>query len=139
MALYDCFMYFDEDMLLDIRLNILNETVDKFVIAEATKTHSGKDKKLNFANIVWIVGEKNYDSLKHLDGRDLLVKSDKVIQPGSKKKLSNEGKTAALVVSPAIRRQFSAIVRQHVEEMIVLAFTELPDNRKINVVASIAG
>ena len=44
MALYDCFMYFDEDMLLDIRLNILNETVDKFVIAEATKTHSGKDK-----------------------------------------------------------------------------------------------
>ena len=54
-------------------------------------------------------------------------------------KLSNEGKTAALVVSPAIRRQFSGIVRQHVEEMIVLAFTELPDNRKINVVASIAG
>ena len=54
-------------------------------------------------------------------------------------KLSNEGNTAALVVSPAIRRQFSAIVRQHVEEMIVLAFTELPDNRKINVVASIEG
>jgi flagellar biosynthesis protein FlhA len=30
-------------------------------------------------------------------------------------------------------------VRQHVEDMIVLAFTELPDNRKINVVASITG
>ena len=29
-------------------LNILNETVDKFIIAEATKTHSGEDKKLNF-------------------------------------------------------------------------------------------
>ncbi len=54
-------------------------------------------------------------------------------------KLSSEGKSAALVVSPAIRRQFSAIVRQHVEDMIVLAFTELPDNRKINVVASISG
>jgi len=54
-------------------------------------------------------------------------------------KLSNEGKSAALVVSPAIRRQFSLIVRQHVEDMIVLAFTELPDNRKINVVASITG
>ena len=54
-------------------------------------------------------------------------------------KLSNEGKSAALVVSPAIRRQFSAIVRQHVEDMMVLAFTELPDNRKINVVASISG
>ncbi len=54
-------------------------------------------------------------------------------------KLSNESKSAALVVSPAIRRQFSAIVRQHVEDMVVLAFTELPDNRKINVVASISG
>ena len=54
-------------------------------------------------------------------------------------KLSNEGKSAAMVVSPAIRRQFSAIVRQHVEDMVVLAFTELPDNRKINVVASISG
>ena len=42
MALYDCFMYFDEDMLLDIRLNILNGSVNRFVIAEATKTHSGK-------------------------------------------------------------------------------------------------
>ena len=48
MALYDCFMYFDEDMLLDIRLNILNGSVNRFVIAEATKTHSGKEKKLNF-------------------------------------------------------------------------------------------
>jgi len=54
-------------------------------------------------------------------------------------KLSNESKSAALVVSPAIRRQSSAIVRQHVEDMVVLAFTELPDNRKINVVASISG
>ena len=54
-------------------------------------------------------------------------------------KLSNEGKSSARVVSPAIRRQFSLIVRQHVEDMIVLAFTELPDNRKINVVASITG
>jgi len=48
MKLIDCFMYFDEDMLLDIRLNILDNHVDKFVIAEATKTHSGKEKNLNF-------------------------------------------------------------------------------------------
>jgi len=48
MAIYDCFMYFDEDMLLDIRLNILDDYVDKFVIAEATRTHSGKEKDLNF-------------------------------------------------------------------------------------------
>ena len=50
MKLYDCFMYFDEDLVLDLRLNILNNYVDKFVIAEATKDHTGKDKKLNFKN-----------------------------------------------------------------------------------------
>ena len=48
MKLYDCCMYFDEDLVLDLRLNILNDYVDKFVIAEATKDHTGRDKKLNF-------------------------------------------------------------------------------------------
>jgi beta-1,4-mannosyl-glycoprotein beta-1,4-N-acetylglucosaminyltransferase len=41
-------MYFDEDMLLDIRLNTLNKYVKKFVIVEANYTHSGVPKKLKF-------------------------------------------------------------------------------------------
>ena len=41
-------MYFDEDLMLDLRLNTLNKYVDKFVIAEATREHSGKEKRLNF-------------------------------------------------------------------------------------------
>jgi beta-1,4-mannosyl-glycoprotein beta-1,4-N-acetylglucosaminyltransferase len=48
MKLYDCSMYFDEDLMLDIRLNTLNNYVEKFIIAEATRDHSGKEKKLNF-------------------------------------------------------------------------------------------
>ncbi len=48
MKLIDCFMYFDEDLVLDIRLNTLKDKVDKFVIAEATKNHAGINKKLNF-------------------------------------------------------------------------------------------
>ena len=48
MKLIDCFMYFDEDLILDIRLNTLDEKVDKFIIVEATKNHAGKDKRLNF-------------------------------------------------------------------------------------------
>lgn len=48
MNIYDCFMYFDEDMLLDLRLNVLNNHVKKFVITEATYTHNGNKKKLNF-------------------------------------------------------------------------------------------
>ena len=48
MKIYDCFMFFDEEMLLDLRLNIMNKYVDKFVITEATYMHSGKPKKLIF-------------------------------------------------------------------------------------------
>ncbi len=52
-------------------------------------------------------------------------------------KIGAEGKQAALVVSPAIRRQISSIVKQHIEDIVIMGFTELPDNRKINIVASI--
>jgi beta-1,4-mannosyl-glycoprotein beta-1,4-N-acetylglucosaminyltransferase len=48
MNVYDCFMYFDEDLLLDLRLNVLSDYVSKFVITEATYTHNGSKKKLKF-------------------------------------------------------------------------------------------
>ena len=41
-------MFFDEEMLLDLRLNILNEYVDKFVITESKFTHSRNIKNRNF-------------------------------------------------------------------------------------------
>ena len=44
----DTFMYFDEDMILDIRLNTLNEYVSKFIICESRYNHKGVKKKLNF-------------------------------------------------------------------------------------------
>ena len=48
MKIYDCFMFFDEELVLDLRLNIMDKYVDKFVITEATYMHSGKPKKLFF-------------------------------------------------------------------------------------------
>ena len=48
MAIYDCFQYFNEDHIVSLRLNILDKHVDYFVISESTKTHQGKEKKINF-------------------------------------------------------------------------------------------
>ena len=48
MAIFDCFQYFNEDHIADLRFNILNEFVDKFVIVESTVNHQGKSKKLHF-------------------------------------------------------------------------------------------
>ncbi len=53
-------------------------------------------------------------------------------------KFSADGKQAVLVVSPEIRRQLSHITRQHIDDLLVLAFTELPEHRKVNIVASIS-
>ena len=46
--IYDCFSYWDEDLLLDLRLNILNKFVDYFVIVEGNKTWQNNPKKLIF-------------------------------------------------------------------------------------------
>tara|TARA_B100000674_G_scaffold121269_1_gene92651 strand:- start:139 stop:1008 length:870 start_codon:yes stop_codon:yes gene_type:complete len=41
-------MFYDEDLVIDLRLNILNEYVHKFVIVESKFTHSGKKRELLF-------------------------------------------------------------------------------------------
>jgi len=53
--------------------------------------------------------------------------------------MSSNGKQAVLVVSPVIRRSLSRLIRQHIDDMIVIGFTEIPDNRKIELIATISG
>jgi beta-1,4-mannosyl-glycoprotein beta-1,4-N-acetylglucosaminyltransferase len=83
MAIYDCFQYFNEDHVLDLRFNILNERVDYFIIAESTKTHQGIEKKLNFNisnfrkfkhKIKYIVADyqKNINFENHVGGESLV-------------------------------------------------------------------
>jgi len=48
MKIFDCFMYFDEDIVLDVRLNTLHENVDYFVIVESRFTHKGEKRNLKF-------------------------------------------------------------------------------------------
>ena len=48
MKIYDCITYFNEKTLFELRLNILNNFIHRFIVVEATYTHSGKPKKLNF-------------------------------------------------------------------------------------------
>ena len=41
-------MYYDEELILDLRLNLLNDYVDKFIIVESSYTHSGETRKQLF-------------------------------------------------------------------------------------------
>jgi len=82
-------MFFDEEMLLDLRLNIMDKYVDKFVITEATYTHSGSAKKLIFDikkfskfkdKIIYIVVDKQPSDLFEIKESD----SDKQDTRGQK-------------------------------------------------------
>ena len=46
MKIFDCFMYFDEEMLLELRLNILSNYVDYFIIVESIYNHKGEKRDL---------------------------------------------------------------------------------------------
>ena len=41
-------MYFDEEVVLDLRLNTLDKYIDYFVIVESSFTHKGDRRKLLF-------------------------------------------------------------------------------------------
>jgi beta-1,4-mannosyl-glycoprotein beta-1,4-N-acetylglucosaminyltransferase len=48
MKIIDTTTYFDEKLMMEIRFNILDSFVDKFVICESKYSHSGKEKRINF-------------------------------------------------------------------------------------------
>ena len=85
-------MYFDEDLLLDIRLNSLDKFVKKFVITEATYTHNGTKKNLNFDinkfkkfkdKITYIVVEDQPKNIKSISKKDTEeIKGEKLILNG---------------------------------------------------------
>ena len=82
-------MYFDEDLLLDLRLNILDKYVKKFIITESTYLHSGKNKKLNFNinnfskfkdKITYIVVDKKPPNILEISQNDNLeLKNNKIL------------------------------------------------------------
>ena len=88
-------MYFDEEMLLDLRFNILDKYVDKFVITEATYSHNGEAKKLNFNiskfakfkdKIEYIIVENTPPNLIKINEEDSEdVKGEKLILNGYKR------------------------------------------------------
>ena len=89
MNIIDCFMYFDEDMILDIRLNILDKYVSRFVICEANFNHNGTKREpcFNINNfpkfrdkIIYIPLDNQPANLRSIKQEDnILVKNSKIL------------------------------------------------------------
>ena len=52
-------------------------------------------------------------------------------------KMSAENKSLVIVTSPIIRKDLSILLRQHIDDVIVLSFTELPEQKKVKVISTI--
>ena len=67
--IYDCFLFFNENDLLEIRLNELSEVVDYFVIVESQHTFTKKDKEFNFDKKRF---EKFKDKIIYIQNREFI-------------------------------------------------------------------
>ena len=79
MKIFDCFMYFDEEVILDVRLNTLDKYVDYFVIVESSFTHKGDKKNLMFNHnkfekfknkIIYLVYDKQPKGIEAVNEKD---------------------------------------------------------------------
>ena len=91
MKIYDCFLYFDEELLLELRLNCLNKFVDKFVIVESKFSHRGEKRDPTFdvkkfpkfkEKIKYILLENEPNNLSQIRKDDNKV-SEKIILNGN--------------------------------------------------------
>ena len=123
MAIYDCFQYFNEDHMVDLRINILNKDVDYFVISESTKTHQGDDKKLNFK----IKNFKKYENKIIYKVADFKEEKKKINHKGGESHIEQHQRNNIL----------SGLNKANDNDLIILSDSdEIPDLKKINQIKS---
>jgi len=96
MKIFDCFMYFDEEVVVDVRLNTLNEFVDYFIIVESRFTHKGDLRELKF----------NHKKFEKFKDKIIYVIDDQIYsQTEEVKPLDNEGEKSRKYIFNAAYRE----------------------------------
>jgi beta-1,4-mannosyl-glycoprotein beta-1,4-N-acetylglucosaminyltransferase len=124
-------MFFDEEMLLDLRLNIMDKYVDKFVITEATYMHSGRSKKLFFDinkfpkfkdKIIYVVVNEQPPDLLKINEND--SDSEKL-----SKKIDNAKKREVL----QINKIQDGLINADLDDIIIISdLDEIPNLKEID-------
>ena len=96
MKIFDCFMYFDEEVVVNLRLNTLDEFIDYFVIVESRFTHKGDLRKLKF----------NHKKFEKFKDKIIYVIDDQIYsQTEEVKPLDNEGEKSRKYIFNAAYRE----------------------------------
>ena len=86
MKIYDCTTFYSEHLMMDVRFNILNEYVHKFIVTESKFSHSGQPKKLNFDinNYPKFKEKIIYLVIDH-EPNEIIVKDNKLLSASEKR------------------------------------------------------
>ncbi|MDC1049967.1 hypothetical protein OAQ73_04140 [Candidatus Pelagibacter sp.] len=132
MKIFDCFMYFDEEMVVDVRLNTLHEFVDYFVIVESRFTHKGDLRELKF----------NHKKFEKFKDKIIYVIDDQIYSQTEKiKPLDNEGEKSRKYIFNSMYREngqrnliSKGLSRAGNEDLILISdVDEIPKLNNINL------
>ncbi len=131
MRIFDCFMYFDEEIVLDTRLNYLDPYVDYFVIVESCFTHRGDRRKLKFDIKKF---EKFKDKLIYKVYEEIPDKIETVLESDDESTKSGKYIMNALHRENGQRNFIKEGIKQAYEEDLILIsdVDEIPNLSKIN-------
>tara|TARA_Y100000590_G_scaffold442550_1_gene570778 strand:+ start:715 stop:1581 length:867 start_codon:yes stop_codon:yes gene_type:complete len=123
-------MFFDESMIFELRLNILNNFVDKFIVVESLFTHSGKKKEQNF-NI------ENYPKFKDKIIYILLENEPKVpflINENSKDKIGHQRLNSLKRIEIQYNALSEGITEASDDDLVILSdCDEIPNLEELNL------
>jgi hypothetical protein len=117
MKTYDCFTFFNELDLLEIRLEELWDTVDVFVLAESNMSHSGKPKEYIFENNKDRF-EKYMSKIRHLKIDDMPDTADSWVRERHQRRSLSRGLTDLKDDDLVIVSDMDEIPRADAVEMI---------------------
>ncbi len=132
MRIFDCFMFYDEDVVLDIRLNSLRNFVDYFVIVESKFYHNGKKRDLKFDinrysefknKIIYIVQDEELQNLEKINEND------------------DEGMISSKLISNAHKREnfqrnliINGLNKANEDDLIIISdVDEIPNLKDLNI------
>mgnify|MGYP003881785099 CR=1 FL=1 len=132
MRIFDCFMFYDEEVVLDIRLNSLRNFVDYFVIVESKFYHNGKKRDLKFDinrysefknKIIYIVQDEELQNLEKINEND------------------DEGMISSKLISNAHKREnfqrnliINGLNKANEDDLIIISdVDEIPNLKDLNI------
>ena len=132
MRIFDCFMFYDEEVVLDIRLNSLKNSVDCFVIVESKFYHNGKKRDLKF-------DINKYPKFK--DKIIYIVQDEEPLNLETVKKDDDEGAKSYKLIFNAHKREnfqrnqiYKALDKANEDDLIMISdVDEIPNLKDLNV------